>query len=384
MDFTTLTAALLVAFGLLITDAVLRSGSVAVEVAAPTDVFKKVIDQQSLETVFTAQLDHIAATVSVAKAPEIRPSRDQGIGMTVAELVEVKPLAFALQRQFGISPDRLRFSLFTENGSLRGVVSGYGHASGEFTQEFDPEKGEKLVNFIQRCATWGASQLAPYTTALYLLQHHGDGDDFRDVVALAAHTLARLPPVTVNEDRSRFENLLGLVQLFRNDPRKAQRYFLAAADALPGSPVPDLNIAFTELQLDENAAAATRMRALLERMGSLLGSASHAQRSVVAAAHMTLAAALMGMSELDGAEKELQLALRNNPDSASAMDLLAELKQISGDQTTAERLNSLAGQSTTAVENVGELAALYFHLSWRDKEPITRSRFSNPGVVTLH
>lgn len=384
MDFTTVAVAVVIAFGLLMTDAVLRSGSVAVEVAAPENIFKRVIDQQSLETVFTSQLDHIAATVSVARAPEIRSSRDVGIGMTLADSVNVKPLAYALQRQFGITPDRLRFALFTENGSLRGVVSGYGRSNGEFTQEFDPDKGEKLVNFIQRCAIWGASQLAPYTTALYLLQHHGSSDDFRDVVGLAAHTLATLPPVPVNEDRSRFENLLGLVQLFHNDPRKAQRYFQAAADAQPGNPVPMLNIAFTELQLDDNAAAAARMRALLDRMRSLLDSASRTNPSVIAAAHMTLAAALMGLHDLDDAEAELKLALESNPNSSSAMELLGELKQQRGDVAAAERLNSLAGRDTTAVENVGELAALYFHLSWRDKEPVTRSRFSNPGAVTLH
>ncbi len=377
MDFTTLAVALLVAFGLLTTDAVLRSGSVAVEVAAPSNVFKKVIDQQSLETVFTAQLDAIAATVSMVNAPEIRSSHDEGIGMTLADSVNVKPLAFALQRQFGYNPDQLRLSLFIENESLRGVVSGHGHANGEFSQEFDPEKGEKLLSFIQRCATWGASQLAPYTTALYLLQRHvGDGQ-FRDVVALSAHALAALPPAPVSEDRAQFENLLGLVQLFRNDPRAALRYFQLAADAWPGGPVPVLNIAFAELQLDDNAAAAARTRALLDSM-------SRSRKPVVTTAHMTLAAALMGLRDLDGAEAELTKALEITPASSSATELLSELKRLRGDTAAADRLSRLALQNSTAIENFGELAALYFHLSWRDNEPLTRSRFRSPGVVTLH
>jgi hypothetical protein len=28
--------------------------------------------------------------------------------------------------------------------------------------------------------------------------------------------------------------------------------------------------------------------------------------------------------------------------------------------------------------------ALNFHLSWRDDEPVIRSQFSNPAVVTFH
>ena len=52
MDLTTWAAAVLVVFSLLATDAVLHSGSVVVEVAAPADIYAKVIDQQSLEEGF--------------------------------------------------------------------------------------------------------------------------------------------------------------------------------------------------------------------------------------------------------------------------------------------------------------------------------------------
>ena len=57
--------------------------------------------------------------------PEIRASDDdEGIGMVVAETVNLKTLAFALQRQIGYGPDHLRFALFTEDGWLHGEVSG--------------------------------------------------------------------------------------------------------------------------------------------------------------------------------------------------------------------------------------------------------------------
>jgi Tfp pilus assembly protein PilF len=384
MDLTLLTTALLVALGLLATDAVLNSGSVAVEVAGPSDVYKKIIDQRSLETVFTSQLDRIAATVSVANAPEIRSSSSEGIGMVLADSANLRPLAFALQQQMGYNPDHLRFALFMQDGALRGVVSGDGRAAGKFSQEFEPQKDEPLLNFVQRCATWGAAQLAPYTTALFMLQHHAGDGDFRDVEAIAAHALAALPPAPLSEERAQFENLLGLVELFRNDPRAAQRHFQAAADAWPDSAVPVLNLAFTQIQLDDNAAAAARMRALLDRMHALLDNLSHAPKPLVATAHMTLAAALMGQHDLDGAEAELRQALEINPGSASATELWAELKQLRGDAAGARRLYHLAPRNSTAVENFGELAALYFHLSWRDNEPVTRSRFSNPGVVNLH
>ena len=365
------------AFGLLATDAVLHSGSVAVEVAGPSDVYKKLIDQQSLESVFTSQLDQIAATVSVATAPEIRTSADEGIGMVLAESANLKPLAFALQRQMGYNPDSLRFALFLQDGALRGVVAGQGRASGEFSQEFEPDKGEKLITFIQRCARWGAAQLAPYTTALYLLQRHAGDGDFRDVETLAGQALAALPPSQGGQERAEFENLLGLIDLFRNDPHAARGHFDLAAAAWPDSAVPPLNIAFTEIQLDDYKSAAVRMR-------TLLGSIWLTNKLVLASAHMTLAAALMGLHDYAGAGAELKRALENNPDNTAATELSAELQRVRGDAEGAERLSRDASRNQTLLENYGELAALYFRLSWRNNEPVTKSRFRNAGSVTLH
>jgi hypothetical protein len=35
-------------------------------------------------------------------------------------------------------------------------------------------------------------------------------------------------------------------------------------------------------------------------------------------------------------------------------------------------------------ENYSEIAALYFHLAWRDNEPVMRSPFSNPTLGGVH
>jgi tetratricopeptide (TPR) repeat protein len=378
MDLTTLAAALMFALGLLATDSVLHSGSVAVEVAAPADVYRQVIDQQTLEGAFTTQLDRIANTISVVNPPEIRSSRDEGIGMTLAEAASVKSLAFALQRQIGYSPDRLRFALFMEGGALRGVVSGFGHARGAFSQEFVPEKDEKLMNFVQRSAIWGGSQLAPYTTALFLLQSHAGDGDLRDVVALAEHAMAMLPPAPISRERAEFQNLLGLVDLFHNDPAASREHFQAGAKAWPEGPVPELNIAFTEIQVDEYAAAAARVRALLARMPPTT------HKAVLGTAHMELGAALMGLRDWDAADAALARALEINPDNSSTPDLWAQLKAQRGDAAGAERLRRIAQQNTAAFENFGEMAALYFELSWRNDEPVLRSKFGNPGVVAFH
>jgi len=116
MDPTTLLAAVLVAIGLLGTDAVLYSGSVQVSVATPPEIKGMSIDKATLEVEFDDKLNAIAQTPSVVHPPDIRSSSEQGVGMALAEAANVQNVAFALQSSLGFRPDRLRLSLFTADG----------------------------------------------------------------------------------------------------------------------------------------------------------------------------------------------------------------------------------------------------------------------------
>jgi hypothetical protein len=43
-----------------------------------------------------------------------------------------------------------------------------------------------------------------------------------------------------------------------------------------------------------------------------------------------------------------------------------------------------AGSPAAPAWGSGSAAVAYFHLSWRDNEPVIRSEFSNPDVVKFH
>lgn len=376
MDLTTLALAVMVAIGLLGADAVVYSGAVEVEVAAAPTLDKVSIDTPTLATVFEGQLDEITKVPSVVRAPEIRASSDQGIGMALAEAVSVQKAAYALKEQLGYKPQKVRMSLYMEGGVLQALVSGDGH-SGGFREVMAPNQGESVIAFVRRCAVFGASELAPYTTALYLLQKHASDRDFRDVEAIAEHAKAVLPPTPANADRALFDNLLGLVALFKNDAKAARTAFDAAMVSDPANPVPFLNAAFTDLQLDENQKAA-------QRMSQLIRLAPPANPVLRATAYLTWGAALLGLHDLKGADRTLAKATQVDPTSATAFGLWSEERQLSGDQTSADRFNAISKQNTATFENYGEVAALYFHLSWQDNQPLSRSNFANPSVVTLH
>lgn len=63
--------------------------------------------------------------------------------------------------------------------------------------------------------------------------------------------------------------------------------------------------------------------------------------------------------------------------AVNASELVYALQTVAGYRRQA-LLNS------TTFENYGEVATLCFHLSWKDNEAVTRSKFSNPSVVSFH
>ncbi len=377
MELTTLLVAALIGLGVLGADAVLYRGSVAVEVTEAPKLEKLEVGTATLANQFEGALDEILSTESVVRPPEIRSSRDQGLGMALAEAANVQNIAFALQSEFGYNPDRLRFSLYVEDGALRGLVSGSSHTGVHFQQVMTPNPGETIVPFVRRCALWGGSQLAPYATALHLIEEHAGDQNFADAVAMIGEAKEMLPPTPVSFDRSLFDNLLGLIALFKNDAKAAQAAFATAMAEDTANSVAFLNAAFTDLLLDQPQAASDRMEQVLRL-------APPANATLRATAYTTWAAARLGLRDAKGADMLLAQATQIDPTSATAFGLWAEAKTEEGDAAAAERYNRRAAENTATFENYAEVAALYFRLSWKDNEPMIRNRFANPTVVTFH
>jgi tetratricopeptide (TPR) repeat protein len=377
MDLTTITVAVMIALGLLGVDTAMHAGTVSVEVAIAPKIESVSIDERTLAAEFEDQFDAITATSSVVRPLEIRSREAQGVGLALAEAFSAQNVAYALQRQLGFTSDSIRFTLYVENGALRGLVHGHSHLVGNINQVMIPNKDEPLIAFVQRSALWGASQLAPYSTALYLLQKHSADKDFTDAIALVEHAKALLPPTPTSFDRSLFDNLLGLVALFKNDPQSARKSFDAAMFGDRTNPVPFLNAAFTDIQLNEYQKAADRMQELVRL-------APPANKALLATAYMTWGAALMGLHDLPGADRMLARAVESNPESSSAFGLWAEAKELEGDKAAAHRFHHKSREVSASFENYGEVAALYFQLAWRDDQPVTLNKFSNPTIVTFH
>ena len=62
----------------------------------------------------------------------------------------------------------------------------------------------------------------------------------------------------------------------------------------------------------------------------------------------------------------------------------SEVKRQKGDTVQAARLNQQALNVADTFENYAEIAALYFRLTWQNRQPVMRSQVANPAATSLH
>jgi tetratricopeptide (TPR) repeat protein len=378
LDLTTLTYIVILLFGFLGVDAVVHHPDVILEAQASGTFEKTTISVDLVDDVLRQEVERISATPTIMTKPVIRVGRLEGLAMSVSEALKMQALAYALQAQVGYRPDEIKLSLYAEGGTAKVLVSGTGHKRmASFQQLLTLEPGETVIALVQRASVIGMAHIDPYITALSEVQSHADDKDFSDAETVIRFALAGLPPTPVNFDRSLFENLNGIIALFRGDAKTADQWFERAGRSSPDNVVAQLNSAFADMQLDLDEVAVNRVEALLlDHLPT--------DRILLATAYMTLAAAQLGTHDAAAADRTIAKAIEADPEGSSNYDLWADIKLEMGQELQADALRRKALENSDSFENYSEIAALYFRLAWRDHQPVMRSPFSNPTLGGVH
>ena len=304
--------------------------------------------------------------------------RHGGFGMAIATAANLQSIAYALQQDVGYRPDQINVALFSENGAIKVLVTGSGgQRVNGFEQLVEQHKGESVIDLLHRAALIGMARVDPYLTALSLMQRHETDTDFSDAETLIIVAKGKIAPTPLSFDRSLFENLQGILALFRGNQNDAYTWFRLANASNPDNIAAVLNLAFADLQLDQYREAADRMERLLH-------DAPDCDATLASTGYVTWAAALLGMHDVNGADDVLAKAIAIKPTSSIAWDMWSEVKRQKGDTVQAARLNQQALSVAGTFENYAEIAALYFQLTWQDRQPVMRSRFTNPPATRLH
>ncbi len=392
MDLVTFALVLVTAVAAVSLDTVWHQGDVILETVTTGPLGKTSIDSGLARTIVEDEAAHVFATPTLVSKPKLRWSNQGGIGAAIAEATGLQRVAYAVQAQFGYSPDDYHLALFSEDGQVKVLITGQSQRNPTgFSQVVVQQPGESVVDLIRRATLVGLARIDPYLTALHLLEQpaaageHGhaesahaesSGTESVGAESVIEPAMASLPDTPHNPQRALFENLQGILALMHQDVEAANRAFQKAAASDPANVAAALNLAFTEVQLGRHAAAAAHMRTLVEANRP-------ADKVLLATAYVTWAAARMGLQDMDGAEALVETAAGINPESCSALELWAELRTLKGDDSGAERLHLKARESHSAFENYAEIASLYFQLAWRDHQKLTHSRYGNADTVSL-
>jgi tetratricopeptide (TPR) repeat protein len=378
MDLTTLTMVVMLALTAVGLDTVWHPAKVILEASSAGKLDKTTVDDDMINGILNSEVDRIASTATLMAKPSVQLGRQGGLGMAIATAANLQSIAYALQKRVGYRPDQIKIALFSEDGTAKVLVTGSGgpRVSG-FEQLVEQQKGETVVALLHRAALIGMSRIDPYLTALDLMQRHAGDKDFSDVESLINFAKSQIPPTPVSLDRSLYENLQGILALFRGNQTDAHTWFQLAAKSSPTNTAAVLNLAFADLQLGHYREAAERMERLTREEPTF-------DKILVSTAYVTWGAALLGLHDVNESDHTLAKAIAANPASSIAWELWSEVKRQKGDPPQSAQLHQQALAVADQFENYAEVAALYFQLAWQDNQPVMRSKFANPPTVSIH
>lgn len=380
MDLTTFVLSIGLIIGMFGLDTMLHPKDVVLEsqVVLPVGSTARVFFSEGmLADILKAEVERIGATPSVITRPVIEVGQGEGIATSIAEALSIPSVAYAVQSHLGTRPDYVRLRLFTEDSTVKVLVTGFGNRRfNSFQQEVIQRKDETVTALAQRASLVALARIDPYITALNLLQRHVDDGDFHDCEAIIAHASTLLPRTVLNAERARFENLRGIIALFRNDVPLATRLFESATASDPDNVVAVLNVSFVHMAANRDQDALSHIQQFLDR-------AAPSDPILLGTAYMTLAAARMGLADLDGADAAIRRSIEAYPNSSTAYALWAELRRLQGDARDAAAMQDRAVAMSQYFENYAEIAALYFRMAWRGGEPVMRSPFTNPPPLHM-
>jgi tetratricopeptide (TPR) repeat protein len=373
MDLTMLAAAVAVALGLMAADASMSSDKIMVDVAVPASYAQAGVNTDIVEAIYLAEIQQIIDTPSVVPPPAIRGTREKSLASSLADSLQLGEVGRSMQRMLGYDPAHIRASLIVEQETTKFIVVESSRSGKNFEISLKQHPGEPIVHLIKRGASETIYQLEPYLALVHAMQTAEKPEDFTRLEASIKELLAALPNVPVSTQRSQYENLLGIIHLLINDVDGAAEAFNAAALSDTRNAVALLNLGFIECQRDRYAEAERIVRRIVEPTPLTQ------QPVLIGAAYMTWACGLMGQKNFAAADQKLAQSIKAYPYTSSAYELWADLRQEIGKPEEAAQMRRKARENSIYFEDFAEVAVLYFELSWRDKEALKRSKFSNPN-----
>lgn len=354
MDITTFLVGVMIALGLIGSDAYVNRDRLFLEANVSGDLASEGYSSYVAVDRMVDQMQRLQKTDSLVSKPNFHASSTKSFGIAVAAALNAEQAMVAVQNLIGFVPPNLLATVIATGKDVRILISGYSDDAGFLRTSADGTVNDMEALF-DLAALNVVLQVDPYTAILHNMDRKPGADGREATRKWISDAIAELPETPRNSERAFLENLRGMVALMDND-EAAETYFRQATRSKPDFAVAWLNLAFTLLhrgKYQEAIAAAepvtSKWLSVMTDHPLLLSSAWNA----VGLAHWRL-------GHMSDAVRAFRKALKADPKSVSANVYWGRLLTATGQTEAAAQKVMAAERNAASFKNYPEVAMLYF------------------------
>lgn len=371
MDLTTFLVGLMIALGLIGSDAYLNSNTLYLDANVSNNLVDQGYSQEVVIERVVSQIQRMSDNHSLVSSPTFRSSDSKSFAVALAEAIKVEKAMVALQDLIGYVPPRMFATVVGEGESVKVVVSGFSEDAGFLQAEADGT-ADDMESVFHLAAINIILKVDPYTGILHHVgRHTGDGD-LDQAKKWIQDAIAASPGVPRHDKRAFLENLRGIVALLGNDP-DAEDFFRRAIASKPDFAVAWLNLAFALVHQGRFQEAIIAARRVTDPWWwSMTG-----DRKILSAAQNLIGMARWRMNDDAGAVAAFRKALKHNPKAAATYEYWGQLLLAEGRPAEAAQKWRAGERNAAFLNNYPEVAMLYFWIPDRPGEELAR----RPDVI---
>jgi Flp pilus assembly protein TadD len=374
MDLTSLVLLAALMIGLVVSDAAVSGGNLALNISVPQKIAETGFTSQTAENVFTAEAARIGRTSSIVPPPIVETATHPGLFGALIKPLNLDQVALALRDRMGLETTTVSISVIvgTPSPAMR-LIANITLPDHEQTKLALDQPDGDITTLIERSARAVLERAVPYRVALADLTAGVAGDNASLARAKqTAQTGIRRPyERALASQRVMLHNILAMLALLDGDRAEAERQF-TISEPIPGaSPAAHSTIALNRAFLAIADREPAKARAYFQE--------GHRESRTILLpkfrAHVDLVGGLVEWSsgDLDRAETALRDVAGQLPDDDEAHDYLGRLLVQRGKIQEGEAELRKATAVRRYDNDIGPLAHTLFYVDPANGGPLIRN-----------
>lgn len=363
LDIITAVYAFMGGVGLVGADAYMNSSTIHLETMVAPAYVQEGFGPRLVEALFLAELEDIIDAKSIVNSPHMVSSKDEPMSVAIAEAVGLSHALDAAKSAVGAKHPFLIVSVLSEgkDGKSKPRIVVAGETShGRNISISTPINNRPLDEALKDAAFQAMKEIDPYVTALHVFEvAEANNRQPVEAVDLLKEALGRENRDTVNPQRSRLENLMGLTELLLNNPQEAKIWFGKSMKSDNSSSVAALNFAFVAAVDNDCESAITLVKPLLDPTYLVLAP----DEELAYPARNLLGVCSSRLDKFEDAENYFAEAADGNPGGTAVYYYWAHSLAKQGRSQEAEEMMRIAQLNISHMDNVPEIAMLYFWIN---------------------